>query len=131
MATLEFQCHDNVARLLAAGSVLIPARNDTALSGIAPRARQCAFIPSSPDTLPIYKVQSVTDIATTNFSTVTVEFNGSYPFLDTGVAPSVFPFWVVPPSFTDRDRSGQPMYDRKSPIVLVSRRIVRVPEVIE
>lgn len=131
ITTLEFTCRRAVGRLLAPGSLLIPARNDHAPSGIGGRARQCTFVPSSPDALPIFEVQAVSEGPGNADATVTVKYNGAYPVLNSGVTPDKFPFWVVPPSFAERATTGQPVYDRKTPIVTVSRRIVRVPEMIE
>jgi hypothetical protein len=140
----------NIARLLPVDSVLIPAVNDndafrqweddTAPPGSKstpmayPLLRQVGFVPSDPDTLPIYKVVDRVEDASGS-TTIVLEGNGVYPWhgnvpeLQYGTPP-YFLCWVIPPAFTERDASGQPVFERRSPIVTVARRTFRVPEIV-
>ncbi len=138
--TLEFRCSPRLGDILPVGSILIPARNDyrpTALLGN--QADWAGFVPSAPDELPIYRV-----VDRPSDTVVLVENNGFYPWLSGaaagvsigGVTPRVildtngeFPFWVIPPSFEDRLQDGTPLFERRSPILKVARRLIRLPEV--
>jgi len=130
---LRFNCRPELGALLPVGSKLIPARNDyrsTALVGNGiPAGRQgrVGFVPSSPDTLPIFTVIERPDLRT-----IVVESDGFFPWQARGTHnnPDVeFPFWIIPPPFVERGSDGQPVYDDRSPIVQVLRRTVRLTEV--
>lgn len=138
-ARLSFRVNTSVARLLPAGSILIPAVNDYDIRigsqpMTYPLGREVGFVPSDPDALPVYKV--LERLEDNSGATIVVEGNGSYPWYKPNQFPPLsagatrFVCWVVPPSFVERDGSGQPVFERRSPIVTVARRTVRVPEVV-
>ncbi len=126
-----FKITQAIDPLLPVGSVIIPAVDDDrdwTPAGIVgnPNAipRRAGFVPHSPATLPIYEVIERPDSAT-----VVVANNGIYPWVAPGLDAESFPCWIIPPAFNERDVNGQPVYDRKTPVVAVLRRIVRLPEV--
>lgn len=119
--TLRFFCTPELGSILPVGSVLIPAMNDVGAAG----TQRVGFVPNLPDALPIYEVIDRPDA-----TTVVVRGNGVYPWLNNGVNPREFLFWTIPPAFTDRPNAGsQPVWERRSPILSVVRRVVRLPEV--
>ena len=64
-------------------------------------------------------------------TTVIVRNNGFYPWVASG-NPShtqAWPVWVIPPAFVERDSTGQPVYERTSPILKVIRRTVTLREI--
>lgn len=119
---LTFVCSPALDGLLPVGSIVIPAANDD--YNWAPLTRQAGFVPHVPAQLPIYEV-----IERPDATTVIVKNNGVYPWVAPTAGAIDFPVWIIPPSFAERDATGQPVYDRRSPIVSVQRRIVRLPEV--
>ncbi|MBW7904591.1 MAG: type II secretion system GspH family protein [Phycisphaerae bacterium] len=132
-ARLRLTVSEPIGRLLPVNSYLIPAVNDSDLDGQTgyPQIRNVGFIPSDPDALPIYKVVERPDD-----TTVVLEGNGVYPWTlpNSLNAGQQWLFWVIPPAFTERyvggPLNGQPIYERRSPIVTIARRTFRVPEVI-
>jgi hypothetical protein len=128
--TLTFRCTPEVGVLLPLGSILIPAVNDQrygpAVLGVRPRA---GFVPSAPEALPMYEVVEVSEGAAGEPWSIVVENNGYYPWLADPSQPQAWPVWVIPPAFAERDSSGQPVYERTSPIVAVVRRTVTLREV--
>jgi hypothetical protein len=122
--TLTFRCTQEVGRLLSVGSVCIPAANDHSYLPVPPgRLQQVGFVPSAPESLPIYEVVERPDA-----TTVVVKNNGFYPWLN-GLDARYFPVWVIPPAFVERDSNGQPVYERTSPILKVVRRTVMLREI--
>lgn len=142
---LAFKVSDEVGRLLPVGSIIIPAANDdlvnpdpdgdgilySAAPGVPStvplfNSRMVGFVPHLPGQLPIYTVVERPDD-----NTVVVDNNGAYPWLSTtlGLDASHFPVWVIPPSYAERDSTGQPVFDRRTPIVSVQRRVVRLYEI--
>jgi len=132
---LTFRCTREVGKLLPVGSIFIPAANDdltyfaatghpTFQSAIH-STRIAGFVPHAPQSLPIYTVVERPDE-----TTVIVESNGFYPWVasqnPSDTAP--WPVWVIPPAFAERDLTGQPVFDGSSPIVSITRRLVRLPE---
>jgi len=126
-ARLTFRCSPEVGRLLAPGSILIPARNDWRPSGLPNALPQLGFVPGAPDTMPIYRVVQRPDL-----TTVVVENNGYYPwnFQDRWARQMAdqMPFWVIPPPFVSRDANGQPIFEQTSPILTVVRQVIRLPQ---
>jgi hypothetical protein len=127
--TLRFFCNSAVGRLLPVGSYVIPAVNND--FGPIPKptdpvadVRYVGFIPHSPEQMPIWRVVDRPDE-----NTVVVESNGVYPWVAPGVPPQLFLCWVVPPAFTQRDGAGQPIFEDRSPILSLTRRVIRVPEI--
>lgn len=126
---LTFECEPEVAKLLPPGAIFIPARNDDLPQGLG--GRVVGYLPTSPAAAPIYRV-----IDRPNDTTVVVENNGLVPFGYPGTfaaspttAAAQWPVWVIPPAFSQRERSNsiappQPLYDRQSPVVSISRRFV-------
>lgn len=126
--TLSFLASEDVGNLLPPGSIFLPARNDYqpgAYQGSMP-PRRVAFVPSAPDTLPIYEVvERVWDEASQNFQII-VKNNGYYPWLDSSIAgPDAWPVWVIPPAFEEWV-NGKPAYGNQSPILSVARKFVRL-----
>lgn len=144
-STLKFTVRSSVGRLLAPGSVMIPAANDNfphnrpdppePANFARTENRVAGFVPHVADNLPIYEVLEVIPDAVgsgTDRMTIVVKNNGAYPWVNSlATAPSAryFPFWVIPPSFVERDANNQPVFERSSPILGVYRKIIRVPEV--
>ena len=114
------------AGLMPPGSVLIPAVNDDAPSGTG-GVRWAGFVPHAPNTLPIYEVERVEPRSDGNYDVI-VKSNGFYPWTSTG-NPSLWPVWVIPPAFEETDSSGNPVYEKRSPIVAIGRRFIRFHEV--
>lgn len=125
---IRLGCSAELARILRPGSILIPAVNDD-LSAM-PMSRQVGFIPHNPSALPIYEVQDVTVDPNNGANwVVSVRTNGIYPWISVpGNAPAWL-CWVIPPAFEVRDSTGQPVYDSRSPVLSVQRRVIRVPEI--
>jgi prepilin-type N-terminal cleavage/methylation domain-containing protein len=126
--TLTFRCTQEVGKLLAEGSILIPAFNDLHYLDLAQGldTRVSGFVPHAPTTLPIYEVVERPDD-----TTIVVRNNGFYPWVASG-NPSdtqAWPVWVIPPAFAERDSTGQPIYERSSPILKVIRRTVTLHEI--
>jgi prepilin-type N-terminal cleavage/methylation domain-containing protein len=135
-----FTCEDEVGHLLPRGAILIPARNDYLPTAVIPAPpvpiglgaanpfTGYAFLPSAPESLPIYEV-----IDRPDHETIIVKNNGLLPWVNpaAGVNPDNMPFWVIPPPFTERETGGsnQPIFANESAIVAVIRRTVRLPEV--
>ena len=129
--TLRFTCTQEVGRLLPEGSILIPAVNDDRPGGTQPPPppapnRFAGFVPHAPDALPIYEVVERPDEFT-----VIVKNNGFYPWVNTatGCGAQHWPVWVIPPAFRERDSTGQPVFERRSPILAVARRYIRLREI--
>jgi len=137
--TLRFTCRVEVAQMLAKGSILIPATNDDALSGLpgsVVQRRRSGFVPHAPDTLPIYTVSEVIAGSRDDDWTVVVEGNGFYPWVSDSIAEDqrarYWVAWVIPPSFTEFSGTGNnatPVFERRSPIISVARRVIALPEV--
>lgn len=129
-ATLSFTCSPSVGELLPVGSIFIPAVNDdfaTNLAGAPFFGKRAGFVPHAPTSLPIYKVVDRPDA-----TTVVVENNKYYPWVDENISvslrPGYWPVWVIPPS-AKRDGAGNLTYDRKSPVISITRRYVRLREI--
>jgi len=139
-ATMSFQCDASVGRLLPAGSIFIPARNDyfTAPSvyngqnGIA-RIVGVQFLPHTPDAMPIYEVLDNIPGSGNADTTLIVRNNGFYPLMvspEPGPPnPELWPLWVIPPAYKERDSRGEPVFENRSPILAVSRKYVRFREI--
>lgn len=127
--TLTFRCTPMVGKLLPVGSVFIPAVNDDAPSAAAaplpgaPPTRNAGFVPHSPSSLPIYEVIDRPD----DFTVITKN-PGIYPWVRAGATAAHWPIWVIPPAFVEMS-GGEPVYESRSPIVAVARRVMRFPEV--
>lgn len=119
---LAFRCTETVGRLLPVGSVLIPAVNQPLPQPLGQLA--VGFVPHAADTLPIYEV---TDRP--NDTTVVVKANGYWPWVLSPAQEPLFLCWVIPPAFTERDSNGDPVFERKSPVLSVIRRTIRIPEI--
>lgn len=135
---LTFIASLKAGALMPPGSVLIPAANDDYPtkrtnplgSPKDPANRLVGFVPHEPSVLPIYRVVERIDDLGRQVSTIICENNGSYPWRATGLPVTAFPFWVVPPPFTERGSStnGQPIYERRSTIVAVVRQTIHLQE---
>jgi hypothetical protein len=134
--TLTFRCTPQVGVLLPVGSVFIPAvndhfRRDPDTGMVLPR--QSGFVPHAPHTVPIYEVVEVQEGRDVDESWgIIVKNNGYYPWVaDPGdpTYPRYWPVWVIPPAFVERDRNGQPVFEDRSPILSVVRRVVTLHEV--
>jgi prepilin-type N-terminal cleavage/methylation domain-containing protein len=126
--TLTFRCTAEVGRLLPRGSIFIPAVNDQRYMpqpGLRPVA---GFVPSAPESLPIYEVAEVVEGPADQPWEIKVKSNGYYPWLTDPTQPQAWPVWVIPPAFVERDADGQPIYERSSPILNVVRRTVTLHE---
>ncbi|NLG42157.1 MAG: hypothetical protein GX547_02850 [Phycisphaerae bacterium] len=137
--TLVFVCNEDDGRMLPAGSIIIPAANDDLLSaGALGGARQYAgFIPHAPEALPIYEVvqRERRQPPKTGWD-ITVKNNGFFPWVQGDLwpngslgKPAWWPVWVIPPAFKGLDSQGKPLYDDRSPVLAVARRIIRFTEV--
>ncbi|MBK8915897.1 MAG: prepilin-type N-terminal cleavage/methylation domain-containing protein [Phycisphaerales bacterium] len=125
---LVFYCRPDVGRLLPKGAQFFPAVNDETINGSPSSAvgEMAGFTPRATRELPIFEVVDRPDD-----TTVVVAFNGFYPWVvrNNPWTPDVdeswrWPVWVIPPVL---DKEGS--LDRKSPIVSVLRRVVRIPEI--
>ena len=125
--TISFVFNEAVAPLLPKGSVLIPAVND---QRYAPPAQAVGFVPSAPESLPIYEVLDVTPGPGDGQITVVVANNGYYPWFNPsmGLDARAFPFWIIPPSFVERS-GRQPVFEDTSPVLRVFRRTIRISEI--
>lgn len=126
---IRLTCDAKVGRLLPVGSVIIPAANDVHVYGFSPGPmlyeRNVGFVPHAPDALPIYEV-----IERPDDTTVVVKGNGFYPWVSPLLADKrLWLCWVIPPAHTQRDKNGDPVFEKRSPILSVARSIVRVPEI--
>lgn len=133
-AKYRFYASADVARLLGPGSILVPAVNDERPDSIpgqtpppAAPLRLAGFVPHAPDALPIYEVER-TERLDTDVVAVVVKPNGYYPWTIDG-NPLRWPVWIIPPAFQERDSAGQPVYEKRSPIVGIARRYVRLTEI--
>jgi hypothetical protein len=133
-ATLRFTASEEYGALLPPGSIFIPAANDRAptvygASGLMPRL---GFVPSAPDTLPIYEVQERIQKADNSY-TIVVKNNGFYPWTNNIEPPNpdLWPVWIVPPPYEEysSDSPPKPQYPNRNPIVAVSRRTARLREI--
>lgn len=136
---LRFYCTPEISRLLPKGSMFFPAVNDEVENGRGgPSSLQQGggnpaeiggFTPRAGRELPFYEV-----IDRPDDRTVVVKFNGFYPWVPRGSGPPDnanpdngeswrWPVWVIPPL-----QNADGTLERKSPIVSVLRRTVRVPE---
>jgi len=123
--TLTFRCtlppsgQVGLGALLPVGSIFIPAVNWW-------NGRGPGFVPHAPDALPIYEVVDRPDD-----TTVIVKNNGFYPWVNVlgGQTAAHWPVWVIPPAFRERDSTGQPVFERRSPILAVARRYIRLREI--
>lgn len=133
--TLTFKCTRQMGYLLPPGSIFIPALNDQGHNqapGSPPYLfyQRVGFVPSAPETLPIYEVlERIEDPRKPNETTLIVKNPGFYPWLNAGLSPIHWPVWIIPPAFERRDLEGQPVYEAKSPIVKIIRRTITLPEV--
>ncbi len=131
--TLAFRCKDEVGRLLPKGSVFLPATNGYSPSSAAGATQVSGFVPAAPDSLPIYRV--IESKPTDDGYELIVENPGFYPWVDPDLVsnvadrPGYWPVWVIPPSFTERDGDGQPVFEGRSPILSIGRRTMRLSEV--
>lgn len=83
------------------------------------------FGPPAPTTLPIYEVVDRPDA-----TTVVVKFNGFYPRKGADTpAPGEWPVWVIPPAFEEVDGNNRPVFGKRSPILAVARRYIRLREI--
>lgn len=119
---LTFRCTTEVGRLLPVGSIIIPAVNQPLPQ--PPGQLVVGFVPHSADTLPIYEVADRPDD-----NTIVVKANGYWPWVNPPNPEALFLCWVIPPAFTERDASGEPVFERKSPVLSVIRRTIRIPEI--
>jgi hypothetical protein len=106
--------------------MFVPAVNDH-LPSNNPLLRRAGFVPHAPDALPIYEVVERPDD-----TTVIVKNNGFYPWVAGGLNAQAWPVWVIPPAFREREppnMGGQPVYERRSPILAVARRYIRLREI--
>lgn len=90
--------------------------------------RASGFVPHSPDSTPIYEV-----IERPDEKTVVVKSNGYYPWVNLSrisknVATQYWPVWVLPPTIEAEGDDGEPVFDRKSPILAVTRRVMQFRE---
>lgn len=155
--TMTFSATVRVGDILPPGSVFIPAVNDDAsslletyaLSGVAPpdasgRAvnRIAGFVPHAPDALPIFEVLERRAVTNAGGATIGYEIivknDGFYPWIAAnlaGVGAGSWPVWIIPQPFTETRRDPAfgnatlPVYENRSHILSVSRRIVTLPEV--
>lgn len=116
---LRFRCSQRAGALLPVGSIVVPALND-----VNPAAQAFGFAPNSAEALPIYRVLERPDA-----TTVVLENNGLYPWKAPGVNWQDWYVWVFPPAFSQRDGSGQPIFEQRSSILTVQRRMLRLPEI--
>lgn len=134
-ATVKFVCREEISPLVPVGSVLIPAVNDQRYKAnptppdiFNENEQLVGFVPSAPEALPIWEV-----IARPSETEIVCRDNGMYPWInpgaDTDYAIRHFPFWIIPPTFTERDGDGQPIFNDESPILKVVRRTFRLTEV--
>jgi len=146
-STLKFRVRPEVGRLLAPGSVMIPATNDNfphdrpaaprPTNFATPAHRTAGFVPLVPDSLPIYEVLEVLpddpSVGANRGTTIVVKNNGAYPWVSVGPPANnnaaYFPFWVIPPAFVERDPNDQPVFEKISPIIGVYRKVIRIPEI--
>jgi hypothetical protein len=136
-ATLTFTCDDATGYLFPPGSIFLPAVNDELLSvyaaSFSTRPQFGGFIPHSPEALPIYEVTARERNAGGGWSII-VKNNGFYPWVQGDPASDLrhWPVWVIPPAFKEKQSIGGqqvPVYDAKSPVLAVARRIIRFTEV--
>ncbi|MDX2197654.1 MAG: type II secretion system protein [Phycisphaerae bacterium] len=155
--TLTFSATVRVGDILPPGSVFIPAVNDDASSLLETYARYGAsppdasgravnrvagFVPHVPDALPIFEVlerRAVTNAAGATIGyEIIVKNDGFYPWIASnlaGVGAGSWPVWIIPQPFTETRRDPAfgnatlPVYENRSHILSVSRRIVTLPEV--
>ena len=116
--------------VLPPGSILIPARNDHHPGATANNFPEIGFLPSAPDTLPIYRVVDRQIDRSKGEAYIYVENNGFYPWWQTGSAESAaskFPFWIIPPAFAERTGTA-PLYEDRTSVVAVIRKIITIPE---
>jgi hypothetical protein len=129
---LRFECHKDLFEVLMPGSIFIPAVNCDRPTGLgaAPTAgpRLAGFVPHAPNTLPIYEVTRSADLGGENYEIV-VKNNGYYPWVRATGSTADWPVWVIPPAITGWQPDGTPIFDDRSPVLSVARRIVRLAEV--
>lgn len=151
-ANFLFEVTPEQSAVLPTGSLLIPALNDlrpnALANGVTPQNRILnSFVPSAYDTLPIFEVVDRPDD-----KTLVVRNDGYMPMPYNRVVPGAtatiqqrplpapfqsalpqynmpFACWIIPPPFKERGATGQPVYDKRSPIVWVERRMMRLPNV--
>ncbi len=124
---LRFECHRDLAKVLPPGSIFIPAANcdrPDALSGV----QLAGFVPHAPNTLPIYEVTRSAYLGGDDYEIV-VKNNGFYPWVRATGSTADWPVWVIPPAITGWQPDGTPIFDDRSPVLSVARRIVRLAEV--
>ena len=141
---VTFRCQPEVGKLLAAGAVVIPALNDqrfvpqvSSIPGFTPPAQYVGFVPSCPESLPIYTVIESRPPNAGSSETdweVVCEGNSFYPWVNPALGLAdpgqFFPVWVIPPAFDQRDSvTGQPIFDREASVMAVLRRTIRLPEI--
>ncbi|QOJ15568.1 MAG: prepilin-type N-terminal cleavage/methylation domain-containing protein [Planctomycetia bacterium] len=124
---LVFYCRPDVGKLLPKGALFFPAVNDETINGSPSSTvgELAGFTPRATRELPIFEVVDRPDD-----TTVMVAFNGFYPWVvrNNPWTPDVdeswrWPVWVIPPV-----QGPDGGLDRKSPVVSVLRRVVRIPE---
>jgi len=134
-STLVFYAGRTDGELLPPGSIFIPAVNDDrptilnqlVVPGSFP-VRHAGFVPHAPEVLPVYEV--VGRELQGNRYRITVRNNGFYPWVNAaaGRTATDWPVWVIPPAFKEVS-GGQPVFENRSPVLAVSRRIIRFAEV--
>ncbi|MEW6250779.1 MAG: hypothetical protein AB1716_09035, partial [Planctomycetota bacterium] len=147
-ATLRFVASSSLGPLLPPGSVFIPAVNDYLPTQIQdPNNPQApwdiaGFVPTAPDTLPVYEVVDRVYNANSGTYDIIVRNNGYYPWVRTppgGINngqiglpfASLWPVWIIPPAYETRGTNPgvpQPLYPDESQILSVNRRYVRLRE---
>jgi prepilin-type N-terminal cleavage/methylation domain-containing protein len=127
---LVFYAEANVGCLLPPGSVIIPAVNDTQARFYNPAGSgEChaGFVPSAPDTLPIFEVAERVEEADGTYKIVPKD-NGYYPWLGGSYTSDHWPVWVIPPAVEAVDPTTGPAYPDQSPVLAVARRYICIRE---
>lgn len=130
-AFMRFTINPNYSALFPEGGIFIPARNDDYEDAeiVIPENYLVKFGPISPTVLPIYEVAERPDD-----QTVLVQYNGYYPMRGdrtplSASSAGLWPVWVIPPAFEERDSDGDPLLEDKSPVLKVHRFFINLPEI--
>ncbi len=130
-AFMRFTINPNHSALFPEGGIFIPARNDDYEDAeiVIPENYLVKFGPISPTVLPIYEVAERPDD-----QTVLVQYNGYYPMRGdrtplSASSAGLWPVWVIPPAFEERDSDGDPLLEDKSPVLKVHRFFINLPEI--